>query len=207
VSNPQTEQNAQPPAVREPSHLEDLRQLGWWLALAEADDHSEKARGAASALRLYWAEQMGLSPMAANDIPLIKGRPYIQANVARTLAHRAGYRVEKIDSSAESCTAVISRNGDEIGRATFTMEQAKAAGIVKERSPWQTYPCLAPPWLRDQRRGVQRTQRRGPDSRRWPDRQLPLRRDESRRRGHERRIRRLRREGGDGRHHSPLDRA
>ena len=129
-------------AVQEPRHLDDLRQLGWWLSLAEADDHSEKGRGAASALRLYWAEQMGLSPMAANDIPLIKGRPYIQANVARALAHRAGYRVVKTDDSdRESATAVIYDSaGEELGRHTFTLEDAKRAGIVRDKTPWQTYP-------------------------------------------------------------------
>lgn len=124
----------------EPGHLTDLGRLGTWLALAEENDQSERGRGAAAALRLYWAEQMGLAPMAANDIPLIKGRPYVQANVARALAHRAGYVVRKENASADSVTAVISRGGEELGRETFTMEQARKAGIVRDKSPWQTYP-------------------------------------------------------------------
>jgi hypothetical protein len=136
-----TETTAKPPAVQEPSHLSEIARLGQWLALAEADDHTEKGRGAAAALRLYWAEQLGLAPMAANDIPVIKGRPYVQANVARALAHRQGYRVEKVDSSDQSCTAVIYQGDTELGRETFTMAQAKAAGIVRDKTPWTTYPA------------------------------------------------------------------
>jgi hypothetical protein len=128
-------------AVQPPGHLEDLRKLGYWLSLAEADDQSEKGRGAAAALRLFWAEQLGLAPMAANDLPLIKGRPYIMASVARALAHRRGYRIEKVDSSDVSCTAVIYDSaGQELGRETFTIEQARKAGIVRDKGTWQTYP-------------------------------------------------------------------
>ena len=128
-------------AVQPPGHLQDLARLGSWLALAEAEDRTEKGLGAAAALRLFWSEQLGLSPMAANDLPLIKGRPYIMASVARALAHKRGYRVEKVDSSAESCTAVIyDRDGTELGRETFTIEQARQAGIVRDKTPWQTYP-------------------------------------------------------------------
>src|SRR5215813_1213765 len=107
-------------AIPTRGHLDDLKVLGYWLSLAEADDRSEKGRGAAAALRLYWAEELGLAPMAANDIPLIKGRPYVQANVARALAQRRGYRVEPHEVSATSATAILSLHGEEIGRATFT---------------------------------------------------------------------------------------
>jgi hypothetical protein len=136
-----SETQAKPPAVQESSHLSEIARLGQWLALAEKDDQSEKGRGAAAALRLYYAEQLGLTPMAANDLVVIKGRLYVQANVARALAARSGYRVEKVDSTDESCTAVLYQGDKELGRETFTLAQAKQAGIVRDKSPWHTYPA------------------------------------------------------------------
>ena len=43
--------------VRE-NRLDDLARLGTWLALSESGAADEKARGAAAALRLYYAAEL-----------------------------------------------------------------------------------------------------------------------------------------------------
>jgi hypothetical protein len=129
------------PAVREPSRLDNLARLGQWLALSETGDTAEKAKGAAAALRLYYASELGLSPLAAAELTLIKGRLYVGAQLLRALAVRAGYRVYRADASDETCTArIVDRSGMVLGESTFTLEQAKTAGLVRQGSPWVTHP-------------------------------------------------------------------
>src|SRR5262245_24607601 len=120
--SPTPDNNASTDLVSVAQEGERWRRIGSWLALAEADDRTEKGRGAAAALRLYYAEQLDLPPMAANDLVMIKGRLFIQANVLRALAARRGYRVVKEECTYETCTAVLfGPEGDEIGRETYTL--------------------------------------------------------------------------------------
>jgi hypothetical protein len=125
--------------------LDRLARLGKWLALAESKQTSPEARGASAALRFYYAEALGLPPMAAAELNVIDGKLVVSALLLRALAEERGYRVERDPSSdATSCTAVLYResgrgNRGEIGRATFTIEQAKQAGLAGKTN-WRTYP-------------------------------------------------------------------
>ena len=128
-------------AEREPSRLDELARLGLWLAASESGDNSPKAKGAAAALRLYYAAELGLTPMAAAELTVIKGRLYVGAQLLRALAIRAGYRVFRLDASDESCTArIVTQDGRIVGESTFTLEQATKAGLVRQGSPWTTHP-------------------------------------------------------------------
>jgi len=129
-------------AVRDPE-LDRFARLGTWLALSEGGDGSPRALGAAAALRMFYAQELGLPPMAASELSVIHGKLFVQAKLLRALAARAGYRVRRVDSDETTCTAVLedSATGREIGRSTFTFEQAKTAGLVRDRSAWQTHPA------------------------------------------------------------------
>jgi hypothetical protein len=130
-------------ALRFPLDLDSYARLGQWLALSETGEQSEKARGASAALRLFFARELGLPPMAASELSVIKGRLFVQAKLLRALAATHGYRVERVDSTDETCTAVLwNGDGQEVGRSTFTIEQARRANLVKDdaRATWNTYP-------------------------------------------------------------------
>ena len=128
-------------AEREPSRLDELARLGLWLAASESGDSSANTRGATAALRLYYAAELGLTPMAAAELTVIKGRLYVGAQLLRALAIRAGYRVFRLDASDESCTArIVAQDGRIVGESTFTLEQATKAGLVRSGSPWTTHP-------------------------------------------------------------------
>ena len=134
--------NANLPANREPSRLDELARLGVWLAASESGDQSATAKGATAALRLYYAEELGLTPMAAAELTVIKGRLYIGAQLLRALAIRAGYRVYRLESTDESCTArIVAGDGRIVGESTFTLEQARKAGLIRQGSPWTTHPA------------------------------------------------------------------
>jgi len=123
------------------TQLAELRTLGYWLALAESGGSSEKERGAAAALRFYFARELGLPPLAAAEVSVIRGRLTVGAKLLRALAARQGYKVARAEGSdATSCTAILLRGGQEVGRYTFTIDQAKQAGLVKPNSAWDSYP-------------------------------------------------------------------
>ena len=80
--------------------------------------------------------------MAAAELTVIKGRLYIGAQLLRALAIRAGYRVYRLESTDESCTArIVAGDGRIVGESTFTLEQAKKAGLIRQGSPWTTHPA------------------------------------------------------------------
>lgn len=129
------------PARRIAPELDRFARLGQWLALSESGSESPEARGAAAALRLYYAAELGLSPLAAAELSVIKGKLVVQAIVLRALAHGAGYTIDRPESTAESCTAVLLMDGAELGRATFTIEDAKRANLIRDKSAWTTHPA------------------------------------------------------------------
>jgi len=130
------------PAVRPRSELDDLARLGQWLAWAESGNQDEKSRGAGAALRLYYARELGLTPMAASELSLINGRLVVGAALLRALARRAGYWIQRLEDNDTSCTARITdTNGQVLGHATFTIEDARRAGLIRDRSAWKTHPA------------------------------------------------------------------
>ena len=127
--------------VKQPSQLDEIARLGLWLAASESGVDSANAKGATAALRLYYARELGLTPMAAAELTVIKGRLYVGAQLLRALAIRAGYRVFRLDASDQSCTArIVTQDGRIVGESTFTLEQATKAGLVRSGSPWTTHP-------------------------------------------------------------------
>jgi hypothetical protein len=124
-----------------PTPLDDLARLGTWLAMSESGDESPKTLGASAALRLYYLEQLDLPPFAAGQLSVIKGRLFVGAELIRALALRAGYKIDRVDDDATTATAVLSKDGVELGRTTFTIEDARKAGLIRPRSPWETHPA------------------------------------------------------------------
>jgi hypothetical protein len=123
--------------------LDTIARLGTWLAAAESKSDDPKTKGAAAALRLYLARELGLPPLAASELSLIQGKLVVSAKLLRAIAGANGYRVVPKERTPKSCTAAVvdKRTGETLGTYTFTMEDARAAGLVRERSAWQTHPA------------------------------------------------------------------
>jgi hypothetical protein len=111
--------------------LDYSARLGMWLAAAESNSTDPKARGMAAALRIEYARLLDLPPHAAQEIHVIKGNLTLSAKLCRALAHNHGLRVTKVEETASSCTAaVVDSNGKELGRTSYTLEQAKRNGLT-----------------------------------------------------------------------------
>src|SRR5215204_3307411 len=100
--------------------LDRVARLGLWLAAAESNSTDPNARGMAAALRIAYAEHLGLPAHAASEVHLIKGNLALSAKMCRALAYRHGIRLKRVDVTDDSCTAVIyDAHGTELGRTTY----------------------------------------------------------------------------------------
>lgn len=110
--------------------LDRAARLGLWLAAAESKSSDPKALGMSAALRIAYAESLGLPAHAAQEVHLIRGNLTLSAKLCRALAHQHGLRVVKVDEKADSVTAaVIDDKGRELGRTTYTLAHAKKQGL------------------------------------------------------------------------------
>lgn len=85
---------------------------------------------------------IGIAPaQALYDIYVVNGRPSPSANLMAALVRRAGHKI-RISGDATSCTATLIRKDDpdEPFAATWTLEQARAAGLAG-KDTWKAYPA------------------------------------------------------------------
>jgi hypothetical protein len=119
--------------------LDRIARMGMWLAAAESNSSDPKAKGMAAALRIAWAEYLDLPPYAASEIFVIQGNVTLSAKGFRALAHKHGIRVIKAGAGPDFCTAaVIDRDGNELGRETYTLAMAQQQGLSGKA--WQQTP-------------------------------------------------------------------
>ena len=85
---------------------------------------------------------IGIPPaQALYEVYVVNGRPSPSANLMAALVRRAGHRL-RIDGDATRCTATLIRHDDPDSpfAATWTIEQARAAGLTG-KDTWKQYPA------------------------------------------------------------------
>jgi hypothetical protein len=86
-------------------------------------------------------DELGIGPMTAlTKIDIVKGRPAPRAELARALVLRAGHDLWVEEATATRVTACgRRRNSDQVHRVTWTMDDAKRAGLAGSQT-WRQYP-------------------------------------------------------------------
>lgn len=126
--------------------LDRMARLGLWFAAASGGSSEPKAQGMAAALKIAWAESLGLASYGASEVHLIKTKSgatlTLSAKAFRALAWKHGIRVLPENGSREACTAVVvDRSGKELGRTTWTIEMARERGLLSRPGEnWKTMP-------------------------------------------------------------------
>lgn len=96
---------------------------------------------AQAAVKIQAGAELGLPPFASmSGIHIIQGKAVLGSNVIATLIKqdaRYNYRVVRCDEKV--CELAFFEHGEESGRATFTMDEAKAAGLAGKDN-WRKYP-------------------------------------------------------------------
>jgi hypothetical protein len=89
-----------------------------------------------------YGEMLGLAPMAAiTGIHIIEGKPSASAGLISGLVRRAGHKLRVHgDARSATCQIVRSDDPDYTFEVTFTMDDAKAAGLTG-KPVWKNYPA------------------------------------------------------------------
>ena len=105
----------------------------------EALPRAYRDRPGAVLLVMEWAHARGVDALVATqNVSFVDGKPIIDATMQRALALRAGYQV-RIEPGDTEATAIVERDGAEVGRATYTLDDARTAGLLGKKN-WQQNP-------------------------------------------------------------------
>ena len=124
--------------------LDRIARLGMWLAAVESKSTEPKAKGMGAALRIAYAESLGLPAHAASEIHIINGNLATSAQLKRAQAFAKGYELEPVEETDDSCTVRIidRKTGRQVGKdVTFTLAEAKRMGLLdKPGKAWHNNP-------------------------------------------------------------------
>lgn len=91
---------------------------------------------------IQWGMEIGLKPLQAmQNIAVINGRPSLWGDSVIALARNSPvceYIVEEDDGRTATCK--VKRRGEPEQIRTFSMEDAKIAGLLGKQGPWTQYP-------------------------------------------------------------------
>jgi hypothetical protein len=91
---------------------------------------------------MQWGMELGLQPLQAmQSIAVINGRPSIWGDAMIALVRASGLmEAMREDIGDEQCTCHVKRRGEPEQSRTFTVDDAKKAGLWNKQGPWQTAP-------------------------------------------------------------------
>ena len=93
-------------------------------------------------LIVFKGRELGLPPMyACNHIVVIQGKPTMSAEVMLAMIYKncPNVKIQYLEVSNDKCTIKASRPGNEPSTFSFTMDDAKAAGLTSKEN-WRKYP-------------------------------------------------------------------
>lgn len=91
---------------------------------------------------VQWGHEIGLPPLQAmQNIAVINGRPSLWGDAVLALVRGSG-KLEMIDERIENEVAIcrVKRKGELEQVRTFSMAEAKQAGLLGKQGPWSQYP-------------------------------------------------------------------
>lgn len=97
----------------------------------------------AKALTIAWkGRELGIPPLyALSSITVIQGKPALSAELMLSLVLRKFPNANpEFNSTNESCSLTMTRPGGKPQTFSFSMEDAKRAGLLDKRGPWHSYP-------------------------------------------------------------------
>ena len=129
-----------------PQNLDDAFRLAQALSMAgDMVPNHFQGKPEATMAAIIRGMEIGLAPMQAlSNIAVINGRPSIWGDALPAIVQRAGHHIDVVidgegDSAVATATLTRGDTGKEIVRS-FSMNDAKRAGLAGKKGPWQQYP-------------------------------------------------------------------
>ncbi len=120
------------------TNLEDLQRIA--RMCAESGFFQDARQLAQACVKIAAGAEYGLPPIVSmTGINVIKGRVTLSANTMAAIMKRAGYKLKvRFDGEDRCVIFVIDPDGDELGESSFSMDDAKRAGLGGEN--WKKFP-------------------------------------------------------------------
>ena len=95
-----------------------------------------------AAMIILTGRELGIPAMQAlRTVNVIQGKPALSAELMAALVLRAGNRIDWVNSTEQSATCKITRKDGSSFAGSFTIAEAKRAGLVKDGGGWTKYPA------------------------------------------------------------------
>lgn len=95
-----------------------------------------------AAIKILYGVEMGLSTLQAlTSLNMVQGKITLSSNLVAALIKRSGrYNYIVTEWTDERCEIQFRDNGEPIGSTSFTMLDAKRAGLLRNGGGWDKYP-------------------------------------------------------------------
>lgn len=127
-----------------PTSLKEGMEMASWIAKSDLAPRDYKDKPQNVLLAMQMGFELGLSPMQAiQNIAVINGRPSIWGDAMLGICqnHRDFEFIDENQSTNEKGVCVVKRRGMGPQARTFTVDDAKKAGLWGKSGPWQTAPA------------------------------------------------------------------
>ena len=127
-----------------PASVKEGMELAAWIAKSDLAPRDYKDKPQNVLIAMQMGLEVGLSPMQSiQNIAVINGRPSIWGDSMLALCqnHRDFESIDENQSTNEKGVCIVKRRGMEPQTRTFTVEDAKKAGLWGKQGPWQTSPA------------------------------------------------------------------
>lgn len=126
-----------------PQTFEQALTFSKYLAESDMVPKDFKGRPGNCLIAMQWGAELGLKPMQAmQNLAVINGRPSLWGDAVIALVRSSPlceYVIETDDGNTATCK--VKRRGDPGEQVrTFSMEDAKTAGLLGKQGPWSQYP-------------------------------------------------------------------
>jgi len=125
-----------------PQTFEQALQFCDYLAESDFVPKDFKGKPGNCFIAIQWGSELGLKPLQAmQNLAIINGRPALWGDAVIALV-RSSPLCEYITESDDGGTAVcrVKRRGESEEVRTFSMDDAKVAGLLNKQGPWTQYP-------------------------------------------------------------------
>lgn len=126
-----------------PASVKEGMELAAWIAKSDLAPRDYKDKPQNVLIAMQMGLEVGLSPMQSiQNIAVINGRPSIWGDSMLALCqnHRDFESIDENSSTNEKGVCIVKRRGMEPQTRTFTVDDAKKAGLWGKAGPWQTAP-------------------------------------------------------------------
>jgi len=135
----------EPPTINlafrpQPMTIDETVQIG--KILAQSGFFGDAKQAAQAVAKILAGQELGFGPMAAmTGIYIVRGRVILSANLLAAAIKRGGkydYRLRPGHPTDEVCSVDFLQGGEKIGTSTFSLDDARKAGLSGDN--WKKYP-------------------------------------------------------------------